>query len=115
MEPTCEKPTGPQIDPEYNELKTKVHDRLIDILDLSVLDSLVRDVLEREIRKAIEGIMAADDFTIPLNSQEKEQFLREIEDEVLGVLAKVCATQADSGDEADQKKVVDRTNEFLVA
>ena len=114
MEPTYEKPTGPQISPEHNELKTRVHDRLIDILDLSVLDSLVRDVLKREIRKAIEGIMAADDFAIPLNSHEKEQFLREIEDEVLGVLGRVCATQGDGG-EVDQKKAVDGTNKFLVA
>ena len=85
MEPNYEKLTEPQINPEYNELKTRVHDRLIDILDLSVLDSLNRDVLKREIRRAIEGIVATDDFTIPLNSQEKEQFLREIEDEVLGL------------------------------
>ncbi len=85
MELSTEKLTGLQVSPAYNELKTKVHDRLIDILDLSIIDSLDRDVLRREIRKVIEGILAEDGFTIPLNSREKEQFLREIQDEVLGL------------------------------
>ncbi len=95
MEPSYEKAAGLQINQEYNELKTKVHDRLIDILDLSVLDSLDRDLLKREIRRAIESIMATDSFTIPLNSQEKEQFLLEIEDEVLGLgpISPSCATR----------------------
>ena len=135
MEPSYEKAAGLQINQEYNELKTKVHDRLIDILDLSVLDSLDRDLLKREIRRAIESIMATDSFTIPLNSQEKEQFLLEIEDEVLGLgpiepfmrdptvtdilvnthkqiyverFGKLCQTGARFKDEAHLKRVIDR-------
>ncbi len=135
MELNYEKLTEPQFNPEYNELKTRVHDRLIDILDLSVLDSLNRDALKREIRRAIEGIVAADDFTIPLNSHEREQFLREIEDEVLGLgpiepfmrdptvtdilvnthkqiyverFGKLCQTGARFKDEAHLRKIIDR-------
>ncbi len=79
------KLTGLQASPEYNEFKTKVHDRLIDILDLSIIDALDRDLLKKEIRSVIEGILASDACIIPLNSQEKEQFVREIVDEVLGL------------------------------
>ncbi len=84
MELNADKLTRLQANPEYNELKTKIHDRLIDILDLSILDSLDRDASRREIKKVIEGILAEDGFAIPLNSQEREQFLREIQDEALG-------------------------------
>jgi len=85
MELNADKLTRLQANPEYNELKTKIHDRLIDILDLSIIDSLDRDVSRREIKKVIEGILAEDGFAIPLNSQEREQFLREIQDEALGL------------------------------
>ena len=35
---------------EYNELRTKVHDRLLDMLDLSLIDTLGKDRLKQEIR-----------------------------------------------------------------
>lgn len=70
---------------EYNELKAKVHDRLIDILDLSLIDTVEEETLKREIRRAIEGILNEKAFNIALNYQEKEQFCREVEDEVLGL------------------------------
>ncbi len=85
MEVIRQEPTGLQQSPQYNELKTKVHGRLIDLLDLSIIDSLDGEFLKREIRRVTEGILAEDGFTIPLNSQEREQFFGEIQDEVLGL------------------------------
>src|SRR5271157_687724 len=70
---------------EYGELKTRVHDRLLDVIDLSVIDTLEQEQLRREIRRAIEAILAEDRQTMPLNFQEKEQFCREVVDEVLGL------------------------------
>jgi pilus assembly protein CpaF len=70
---------------EYSELKTRVHDRLLDVLDLSLIDTLEPDQLRREIRRAIEAILAEDRQTMPLNFEEKEQFCREVADEVLGL------------------------------
>ena len=37
-----EKPMVFLVTDEYNELKSKVHDRLVDMLDLSLIDSLDR-------------------------------------------------------------------------
>lgn len=70
---------------EYGELKTRVHDRLLDVVDLSLIDTLEQDQLRKEIRRAIEAILAEDRQTLPLNFEEKEQFCREVVDEVLGL------------------------------
>ena len=43
---------------EYNELKSKVHNRLIEIIDLSILSSLDQAVLRVEIKKVVDRIIA---------------------------------------------------------
>jgi pilus assembly protein CpaF len=70
---------------QINELKSKVHNRLVDIMDLSLIDSLDQDMLRREIGKATEIILSEDGFNVPLNAEEKVQFCRDIENEVLGL------------------------------
>ena len=85
MELIKEKPIEFFVTDEYSELKTRVHDRLLDVLDLSLIDTLEKDQLRREIRRAIEGILAEDRQNMPLNFEEKEQFCREVVDEVLGL------------------------------
>ncbi len=70
----------------YAELKANVHDRLSKIIDLSLLDEIDEARLRREINKATEGILADKTLaTIPLNSREHARFLKEIEDEVIGL------------------------------
>jgi pilus assembly protein CpaF len=70
---------------EYNEFKSKVHERLVDVLDLSLIDTLGRAALEREIQRAVDYILSEGDFRVPLNAQEKVLFHKEIQDEVLGL------------------------------
>lgn len=70
---------------EVLELKSKVHERLIEVVDLSLVDSLDKSALKIEIGRVIEKILAEDNFTLPLNASEKEQFRREVMDEVLGL------------------------------
>jgi pilus assembly protein CpaF len=70
---------------EYFELKTRVHDRLINIMDLSLIDSVDESMLRQEIKKLVERILVEQNNGIPLNYQEREKFLKEIEDEVLGL------------------------------
>ncbi len=85
MRPATELEEGTLSIEDYNELKSKVHEQLINILDLTLIDSLNRDLLKKEIRKAIEDILASQDTIIPLNAEEKEQFCREVQDEVFGL------------------------------
>ena len=70
---------------EYYELKTRVHDRLINIMDLSLIDSVDESMLRQEIKKLVERILVEQNNGTPLNYQEREKFLREIQDEVLGL------------------------------
>lgn len=68
---------------EYHELKSKIHNRLLDMLDLSLLDSLDQQVLRQEINKLVEQILA--DEMVPLNFRERERLVKEVQDEVLGL------------------------------
>ena len=70
---------------EYFELKARVHEKLIDMIDLALLDTMERNILTKELRKVIEQILSEDQLALPLNQQEKERFCREVEDEVLGL------------------------------
>ncbi len=70
---------------EYFELKTRIHDRLLDLIDLSLIESLDRDVLKSQIRALVQRILGEEDFAVPLNSMEREQLFTEIQDEVTGL------------------------------
>jgi len=70
---------------QMNELKAKVHDRLIEILDLSLIEALDPMRLKQEISRIIEKILTEDDFAIPMNAEEKTRFCQEVMDEVLGL------------------------------
>ena len=69
---------------EYNELKAKIHNRLLDLFDLSLIDSLDTHSIKQEIRRTVEKILLEEE-NVPLNSAEKEMLFREIQDEVLGL------------------------------
>ena len=68
---------------EYQELKARIHDKLIDMIDLPRLDSLDEAVLAREIRGLVEKILASE--SVPLNLAERQKLFKEIQDEVLGL------------------------------
>ncbi len=70
---------------EYFELKTRIHDRLLDLVDLSLIDSLDRETLKAQIKTLVERILAEEGSTIPLNAVERRLLITEIQDEVLGL------------------------------
>jgi len=69
---------------EYHELKTKIHGRLVESMDLTLLDSVEESKLRQEIKKLVER-MLAEGNGVPLNFNEREMLVREIQDEVLGL------------------------------
>ena len=77
--------TGRVVADEYFEIKTKIHLRLLDLLDLSLIDTLERNVLKAEIKSLIARILNEDEIRIPLNFTERESLFAEILDEVLGL------------------------------
>ena len=69
---------------EYFELKTKIHDRLLDVMDLSLLERLEREEVRPHIAALVERILRQEK-DVPLNAPERERLLKEIQDEVLGL------------------------------
>lgn len=69
---------------EILELKAKIHERLLEVIDLSIIDSLEQNTLRLEIGRVIERILSEDHFSMPLNYEEKERLRSEIQDEILG-------------------------------
>lgn len=69
---------------EYFEFKSKIHDRLLEELDLSVLDRIEPSILKAELKGVVDRILREDPNSLPLNAFEKERLFSEILDEVLG-------------------------------
>ncbi len=70
---------------EYQELKTNIQNKLLDIVDLKLLDTIEKDQLRHEIRRLAERILSEEKVTVPLNFQEREKLLKDVEDEVMGL------------------------------
>lgn len=69
-------------DDTFNELKGRVHLKLLNLLDLSRLTEASESALQEDLRRGIEMILAED--KIPLPAPEKERLCREIRNELLG-------------------------------
>ena len=78
-------PTGKYIPDEYFEFKARIHDRLLDLIDLSIIDTLDRRDLIVQIRKVVENILREESYDLPLNLNEREKIFTEVLDEVLGL------------------------------
>ncbi len=70
---------------EYFEFKERIHVRLLDILDLSIIDTMDKDVLVKQIKLVAEKILRDGSDEMPLNFSEREKIITEIIDEVLGL------------------------------
>jgi pilus assembly protein CpaF len=66
----------------YHELKGRVHERVIEVLDLSAAAALDEESLKRELGRLIQRILTEEQ--VPLNMREKEQLVIDIQNEVLG-------------------------------
>jgi pilus assembly protein CpaF len=71
---------------EYFDLKTRIHDRLLDLMNLSLVETLDQDLLGQEIHRLVERILEEEENQkIPLNLYERERLYKEIQDEVMGL------------------------------
>ena len=70
---------------DYYELKTRIHDRLLDVMDLTIIGSMDETILRQEIRKLVERILSENHSNVPLNMTERETLFREIHNEVMGL------------------------------
>lgn len=68
---------------EYQDLKSNIHSKLLDMIDLSLLASPNKEFVRQEINKAVVEILRNE--IVPLNARERELLLKEVQDEVLGL------------------------------
>ncbi|MBL9124595.1 MAG: CpaF family protein [Planctomycetaceae bacterium] len=68
---------------EFEDLKRKIHGKLVDKLDLTRIGELAGDVLRREIRLVVEHL--CDTENTLLNRSERERLIEEVLDETFGL------------------------------
>jgi pilus assembly protein CpaF len=66
----------------FNELKAKIHFRLLNLLDLARLAEAEEAILQEDLRRGTEIILAEENLALTL--PEKERLCKEIRDEILG-------------------------------
>ncbi len=67
---------------EYESLKRRIHNKLVDKLDLTKVGDLQGDVLRSEIRLVVEHLCDSEDTL--LNRNERDRLIEEVLDETLG-------------------------------
>ena len=85
LEGVPEKGAGKFLPEEYFELKAKLHNRLLDLIDLSIIETLDQNSLKSEIRDLSERALREAGNEVPLNFHEREKLFSEIQDEVMGL------------------------------
>jgi pilus assembly protein CpaF len=67
----------------YHELKARIHQGLLDRMDLAVLESLPQDRLLVEIKTLVERLLIEE--RTPINDIERQRIVQDIQHEVLGL------------------------------
>ncbi|MBP1739912.1 MAG: type secretion system protein [Deltaproteobacteria bacterium] len=76
--------TRAHVPEEYYEFKSKIHDRLLDLVDLTKLDKVDPSIIKSELSRVVDKILREDHQSMPLNAPERERLSAEILDEVMG-------------------------------
>ena len=71
-----------QYSDSYQELKTGIHQKLIDRLDVTAIAQMDREAVAHEIRLVVEALLSAE--KTPLSRQERERIIEEVQNETMG-------------------------------
>jgi len=69
--------------PAYIDLKVRLHQQMLEIMNLSVIDKMPQDQIKREVGELVKELLAKE--TVPLNSSERNQIAADIYDEFVGL------------------------------
>src|SRR6185295_5286522 len=72
-------------DPRYQSIKGRVHEELLNRLNLERLARTRRADAEPEIRGVISGLLDRETLTTPLSSFERENLITDVLDELFGL------------------------------
>ncbi len=68
---------------DYTDLKVRIHQRLLDLLNLNLLDKVPRDVLRQQIRTTIRSLLNEEKRF--LSATQIDQLVEDVIDELLGL------------------------------
>src|SRR5712691_1274479 len=74
---------GPTNDHFFQNLKLRIHRKLIDTLDLPRLSSLEVEMVKVEIRRILEEMVMAE--SLPLSRADRERLVTEVQHEAFGL------------------------------
>ena len=80
---TMKQTNGAEIASHYQELKDRLHQRVIDLLDLNAIGAMSNEAVQAQLTKLIEQLLQQETF--PLNQRERTQITQDILNEVLGL------------------------------
>jgi pilus assembly protein CpaF len=81
--PVMTQQTGSAESRPYQELKSRIHQKLLDRVDLAVMESLPPDRLKEELKVLVERLLSEE--TLAINEAERKNLVRDIQHEVLGL------------------------------
>jgi len=82
LSPEATRPAGESA-ASFAQIKTRVHRRILERLNLSNLDKLERDEVVSAIAKVVQDLVAQEQ--LPLNLGERDQLVRQVVDEIFGL------------------------------
>jgi pilus assembly protein CpaF len=80
---TAKQTNGAEVATHYHELKDRLHQRVVELLDLNALSTMSPEMVRTQLTKLIEQLLQQE--TIPLNQRERGQITQDILHEVLGL------------------------------
>ena len=81
--PKAEAPVAPKVSSNYTEMKVLLHQRLLDMINLSAIDKMSPDDFRREMGEMVRELLLEENRA--LNLSERTQLVNDICDEVLGL------------------------------
>lgn len=74
---------GTEQSTHYHELKERLHQRVIDLLDMTAIGTMSQEVVTDQLSKLIEQLLQQE--PVPLNQRERAQITQDVLHEVLGL------------------------------
>ena len=80
---TAKQTNGAEAATHYHDLKDRLHQRVVELLDLNALSTMSPEMVRTQLTKLIEQLLQQE--TLPLNQRERAQVTEDILHEVLGL------------------------------
>lgn len=83
LAPVAAQQTGFMANDVYQELRSRIHRKLLDRVDLTMMENMSPDLLRQELKTLVERLLSEEAMAI--NDSERMNLVRDIQHEVLGL------------------------------